>query len=105
LNNGFVLTLQPGERPVSGDLQFLCQKHSIKGIASRNLSGTGRFNEKNFFLDIQMRRYRGRLKLTAEDVSEIVSQSRSMFGTGHRSYCFIEVALKMIKIPITWSGI
>jgi hypothetical protein len=66
------LTLQPNKRPVSGDLRFSARNILIKGIGSRNVSGTGRFDEKNFSADIQdAEMFGGRLRLAAEgNISE-----------------------------------
>jgi hypothetical protein len=66
------LTLQPGERPISGDLRFSARNIQWKGIGSQHLSGAGRFDEMNFILDIQNAEvFGGRLKLIAEgNVSE-----------------------------------
>jgi hypothetical protein len=61
------LTLQAGEGPVSGNLHFSAKNIQVQGIGSQNLSGEGRFDEKNFFLNIQNAGvFGGRLKLTAE---------------------------------------
>ncbi len=101
------LTLQPGERPVSGDLRFSARNIQFKGIASRNLSGTGRFDEKNFFLDIQDAEILGgRLKLTAEGrVSEIVFPIKINVAAQDIDLTVLSKSLsKTIKIPYHVAG-
>ena len=101
------LTLQPGERPISGDLHFSARNIQFKGIGSQNLSGAGRFDEKNFFLDIQnAEMFGGRLKLTAEgNVSENLFPIKTNVVAEDIDLTVLSKLLsKSIKIPYNVAG-
>ena len=60
------LNLHPDTNSFSGDLRFSAGNILFQGIASRNISGDGRFDEKSFSIDIgQAEMFGGRVKLTA----------------------------------------
>ena len=60
------LYLHPNSNSLSGDLRFLAGNILFQGIASRNISGDGRFDEKGFSIDIhQAEMFGGRVKLAA----------------------------------------
>ncbi len=46
------LVLRPAGQSLSGDLRFTAGTISFEGIAASNLSATGKFDEKNFYVDI-----------------------------------------------------
>jgi len=101
------LTLQPNQRPVSGDLRFSVRNILFKGIGSRNLSGVGRFDEKNFFLDIEnAEMFGGRLKLTAEgNLSENLFPIKTNVVAEDIDLTVLSKLLsKSIKIPYSVAG-
>jgi hypothetical protein len=101
------LALQPGERPISGDLRFSARKIQFKGVDSQNLTGAGRFDEKNFFLDIQNAgMLGGRLKLTAEGkVSENIFPIKANVAAEDIDLSVLSKVLsKTIKIPYHVAG-
>ena len=101
------LTLHPDQEPVSGVLRFSVRNIQSKGIGSQNLSGAGRFDEKNFFLDIQnAEMFGGRLKLTAEgNVSENLFPIKASVVTEHIDLAVLSKSLsKSIKILPSVAG-
>jgi hypothetical protein len=101
------LALQPNQRPVSGDLRFSARNILFKGIGSQNLSGAGRFDEKNFFLDIQnAEMFGGRLKLTAEgNLSENLFPIKTNVVAEDIDLTILSKLLsKSIKIPYNVAG-
>jgi len=101
------LTLQPNKRPVSGDLRFWVRNILFKGIGSHNLSGAGRFDEKNFFLDIQNAEILGgRLKLAAEgNISENLFPIKTNIVVESIDLAALSKSLpKSIKIPYGVAG-
>lgn len=48
----FYLVLSPAQKSISGDLRFTTGTLLFKGIAVGNVSATGKFDEKNFYVDI-----------------------------------------------------
>ena len=60
------LNLHPDTNSLSGDLRFSTGNILFQGIASQNISGDGRFDEKGFSIDIrQAEMFGGRVKLAA----------------------------------------
>lgn len=101
------LTLRPGERPVSGDLRFSAGNIQFKGIGFQNLSGAGRFDEKNFFLDIKnARMFGGKLKLAAEgNVSKnIFPMKASVVAEDIDLTALSKLLSKSIQIPYDVAG-
>jgi len=101
------LTLQPNQRPVSGDLRFSARNILFKGIGSRNLSGTGRFDEKNFTLDIQhAEMFGGSLRLAAEgNISENLFPIKTNIVVESIDLAALSKSLpKSIKIPYGVAG-
>lgn len=103
----FYLTLQSREGPVSGDFRFFAKNILINGIDSRNLSGAGKFDEKDFFLDVQhAEMFGGRLKLTAEGkISENIFPIKTNVVTEDIDLTRLSKLLsKSIKIPYNVAG-
>jgi hypothetical protein len=101
------LTLQPDKRPVSGDLRFSAENILFNGIGSRNLSGAGKFDEKDFSLDIQhAEMFGGRLKLAAEGmVSENLFPIKTKVVAEDMDLTVLSKLLsKSIKIPYSVAG-
>jgi hypothetical protein len=60
------LGLQPGQKSISGDLRFSLGNMMIQGMSFAQVSGQGRFDEKNFSIDISRAEVSGgRINLTA----------------------------------------
>ena len=101
------LTLQPDKRPVSGDLRFSAKNILFNGIGSRNLSGAGKFDEKDFSFDIQhAEMFGGRLKLAAEGmVSENLFPIKTNVVAEDMDLTVLSKLLsKSIKIPYNVAG-
>jgi hypothetical protein len=101
------LTLQPDERPVSGDLRFSARNILFNGIGSRNVSGAGKFGEKDFSLDIQhAEMFGGRLKLAAEGkISENIFPIKTKVLVEGIDLASLSNSLpKSVKIPYSVAG-
>jgi len=101
------LALQPNQRPISGDLRFSARNILFKGIGSRNLSGTGRFDEKNFTADIQhAEMFGGKLRLAAEgNISENLFPIKTNIVVEGIDLAALSKSLpKSIKIPYSVAG-
>jgi hypothetical protein len=103
----FLLALSLSEEPVSCDLRFSVRNILVQGIAFSQVSGTGRFDNKIFSVDIAGAEVAGgRIKFTAQGrTSEGFFPIRTNFlAEGIDLSALLNLASKTIKLPYRVAG-
>ena len=98
----FHLTLSPSKETVSGDLRFSAKNILSQGITFSHVSGIGRFDDKNFSLDIGGAEVAGgRIKVAVHGrTSEGFFPIRTTFlAEGIDLSAILNLASKLIKLP------
>jgi hypothetical protein len=103
----FHLTLSPGKETVTGDLRFSAKNILSQGITFSHVSGIGRFDDKNFSLDIDGVEFAGgRIKGAVQGrISEDLFPLRTTFlAEGIDLSAILNIASKSIKLPYHVTG-
>jgi hypothetical protein len=101
------LALRPEGRSISGDIRFSAGEIAFQGILSANVSGVGRFDDRNFSMEISRAQvFGGRLKLLAHGrTSDGPFPVKSSFAAEDADLAAISKAVpKMAKLPYRIEG-